>query len=310
MRAGTITIAAMQVRAAPVVVIVNPVSGAGCDARAIETRTALLHRHFSAAHIDGTVHVTSGPQHARELASAAVSSGAGLVIAWGGDGTTNEVACALVGTSTSLGVVPAGSGNGLAAALGLPRRTDAAIVAALGTKERRVDAGEIEGRLFFNIAGIGADVSIARRFNAQPRGRRGMGPYVKIALQEAFHYHGRRYRITLDGEELTKDALIVAFANGQEYGNRIRIAPAAVVDDGRLDAVILEDRPPLLRLWHARHLAFGHVERTPGALVRRITSASVAADEDIFFHVDGETCRAGRVVHVRVRPGVLTVRVP
>jgi diacylglycerol kinase (ATP) len=295
---------------AAVVAIVNPVSGAGCDARALDERKALLRRHFSAARIDGAVHVTSRPQHASELAIDAVSSGAGLVIAWGGDGTTNEIACALAGTSAAMGIIPAGSGNGLAAALHLPRDADAAVAIALGTNERRVDAGEMEGRLFFNIAGIGADAAIAQRFNAQPKGRRGMGPYVRIAMQEAFRYRGRRYRITLDGEQLTRDGLIIAFANGQEYGNRIRVAPAAVVDDGRLDAVILEDRPPLMRLWHGRHLALKHIERVPGVLVRRIESASVEAEEDILFHVDGELGRAGRVVHVRVRPGVLTVRVP
>lgn len=300
----------MTVRAAPVVAIVNPVSGPGCDAGAVAERTALLQQHFGAACFDGVVHVTSGPHHARELAAEAVSSGAGLVIAWGGDGTINEVACALAGTSTVLGLIPAGSGNGLAAALGLPHQPDAAAAIAFGTKERRVDAGEIEGRLFFNIAGLGADAAIAERFNAQPKGRRGMASYVRIALEEAFHYHGRRYRITLDGEPLTADALIVAFANGQEYGNRIRIAPSAIVDDGRLDAVVLEDRSPLRRLWDARHVALGHAERAPGVLLRRIQTATVETDGDILFHVDGETCRAGRVVQVRVRPGVLTVRVP
>lgn len=137
-----------------------------------------------------------------------------------------------------------------------------------------------------------------------------MGPYVRIALQEAFQYRGRRYRITLDGDSLTTDALLIAFANGREYGNRIEIAPSAVIDDGCLDAIILEDRSPLRRLWHARHLALRHIERAPGVLVRRIKAATVEADEDILFHVDGEMGRAGGVVHVRVRPGELTVRVP
>ena len=300
----------MQVHAAHVVAIVNPVSGAGCDAGVLANRATLLQKYFAGAGVDGDVHVTSRPHHARELAAQAVSSGARLVIAWGGDGTTNEVASALVDTSAALGVIPAGSGNGLAAALRVPHQTEAAIAIALGTKERRVDAGEIEGRLFFNIAGVGADAAIAERFNAQPVGRRGMAPYVRIALQEAFRYQGRRYRITLDGASLSTNALIVAFANGQEYGNRIRIAPSAIVDDGRLDAVILEDRSPLRRLWHARHVALHHVERAPGVLVRRIETATVEADDDMLFHVDGEMCRAGRVVHVRVRPGVLTVRVP
>lgn len=300
----------MAVTAAAVVAIVNPVSGAGCDARSLEERTARLRARFSATGIDGAVHVTSRPRHARELASEAVSTGARLVIAWGGDGTINEIACALAGTPTAMGIIPSGSGNGLAAALRLPRAVDAAVAIAFGTNERRVDAGDIEGRLFFNIAGVGADAAIAQRFNAQPKGRRGMVPYVRIAMAEAFRYRARRYRITLDGEPLVRKALVVAFANGQEYGNRIRVAPDAVLDDGLLDAVILDDRSPIMRLWHGRHLALNQIQRAPGVVVRRIKAAAVEADEDILFHVDGELGRAGRAVHVRVRPGVLRVRVP
>lgn len=296
--------------AAPVVAIVNPVSGAGADGAALDRRTSLLRTQFAAAGINGAIRVTTHRHHARELASEAVSNGAGLVIAWGGDGTTNEIASVLAGTSISLGLVPSGSGNGLASALGLPRRPEAAIKVALGATTRPVDAGEIEGRLFFNIAGIGADASIAERFNAQPPGQRGLRRYLQIGLTEAFRYHGRRYRVTLDGTPLSTDALIIAFANGQEYGNRIRIAPSAVVDDGHLDAVIIGDRPAVARLWHARHLMRGQIGRAPGVHIQRITAAVIEADEDIVFHLDGEVYRAGPVAHIRVRPRVLTVRVP
>lgn len=300
----------MRTETAPVVAILNPVSGAGADAAALERRTALLRKQFAAAGIAGDIRVTTRPRHARELAAEAVSSGAGLVIAWGGDGTTNEIASALAETSTALGVIPSGSGNGLAAALGVPRSAEAAIKVALGTSARPVDAGEIEGRLFFNVAGVGADAAIAERFNAQPPRQRGMRWYLRIALHEAFRYRGTRYRVTLDGDRWPTDALIIAFANGQEYGNGLRIAPSAIVDDGKLDAVIIEDRPALERLWHARYLMRGTIDRAPRVHIRRIASAVVEADEDIVFHLDGEVYRAGKVVHVRVRPRVLTVRVP
>src|SRR5207248_5296899 len=141
-------------------------------------------------------------------------------------GTVNEVGRVLAGTSIPLGIVPAGSGNGFAAELGLPRQPAGAIDVAINGRDRRVDAGEMDGRLFFNIAGIGFDAVVAEQFNLQGTlGNRGMGPYVRIGVLEIFRYRAATYRVTLDREEIVSHALVIAFANGREYGNRIRVAP-------------------------------------------------------------------------------------
>jgi diacylglycerol kinase family enzyme len=174
-----------------------------------------------------------------------------------------------------------------------------------------VDAGEIDGRLFFNIAGIGIDAVIAEQFNTQGRlGRRGLWPYVRIGLREFFRYRGLEYRVTLDDESVTSHALVIAFANGREYGNRIRLAPNARMDDGRLEALVVEDRSPLARLFAARHLALGTADRAPRITRRSVSSAVVETDGDILYHVDGEVGRARARVDVRIRPGVPKVRVP
>jgi diacylglycerol kinase (ATP) len=295
---------------ADVVAIVNPLSGAGADTHAAERRVELLRRRFDAASVNGDIHVTAGPHHAFELARAAVEAGSTIVIAWGGDGTINEVGAALIQTPVALGVVPSGSGNGFAAELRLPREPSAALDVALGAHEKRIDAGRFAGRSFFNIAGVGVDAAIAARFNRQSMGQRGMGPYVRIGVHEAFRYRGRRYRVTLDGEEFRTDALLIAFANGCEYGNRIRIAPHARMDDGVLEAVVVEDRSVLRRLWDSRHLALGSVRDAPGILFRAIKSATVESDGELPYHVDGEMGSASGVIHVGVQPGALRVKVP
>jgi diacylglycerol kinase (ATP) len=295
---------------ADVVAIVNPLSGAGATRAASGRRVAFLERRFAAAGVAGRVHLTERGGHARELARAALDRGASLVIAWGGDGTINEVASTLAGSQTPLGIIPAGSGNGFANELGLESDPDLAIRTALGGRDRRIDGGEFDGRLFFNIAGTGIDALIAERFNARALGRRGMGPYIQIGLREAFRYRGLRYRVVLDGEEIVTNALIIAFANGREYGNRIRIAPGAKLDDGKLEAIVVQDRSPLARLWSSRHLALGTIERAPGILVRAVETAAVETDGDIVYHLDGEIGRARGRVDVRVLPSALTVRVP
>ena len=295
---------------AHVVAIVNPLSGAGATPDVVSRRTAFLERRFASAGIAGRVQFTERGGHARAIARAAIEQGASLVIAWGGDGTINEVASTLAGSKTPLGIIPAGSGNGFANELGLPTEPGLAIETALGGRDRIIDGGEFDGRLFFNIAGTGFDAAVAEQFNARALGRRGMGPYLKIGLRELFRYRGLRYRVTLDSERIDSTALVIAFANGREYGNRIRLAPGAKMDDGKLEAILIEERPPLSRLWACRHLALGTIDRVPGVLIRGVANASIETDGDIVYHLDGEIGRARGRVHVRVLPGVLTVRVP
>jgi diacylglycerol kinase (ATP) len=290
--------------------IVNPLSGAGANPRVAAERVALLAERFAATGITGVVHLTERGGHAAELASAAIAGGARTILAWGGDGTINEVGRAVAGTSASLGIVPAGSGNGFAAEIGVPWQPSAAIDVVIRGRDRVIDAGELDGRLFFNIAGIGFDAVVAEQFNARTIGRRGMGPYVRIGIREVFRYRAATYRVTLDGEELISNALVIAFANGREYGNRIRVAPHALLDDGKLEAVVVEDRAPLSRLWAGRHLALGTADRCSRVVLRSIESARVETDGDILYHVDGEIGRARRAVTVRIRPGLLKVRVP
>src|SRR5262245_51896815 len=138
-----------------IVAIVNPISGAKASPATAAMRADALRAAADQRGRPIAIHLTERAGHARELASAAAAAGAELVIAWGGDGTINEAGSALVGTDTTLGIVPAGSGNGLAAALDVPRAPQAALAAAFDGRTRAIDAGTIAGRLFFNIAGIG-----------------------------------------------------------------------------------------------------------------------------------------------------------
>ena len=295
---------------ADVVAIVNPLSGAGATPGVAERRVSLLDTKFAAANVTGSVHLTQRSGHAADLAREAVQSGARTVIAWGGDGTINEVGTALAGTNVVLAIVPAGSGNGFASEIGVPPLPAAAIDVALRGRDRAIDAGELEGRLFFNIAGIGFDAVVAEQFNLQTLGRRGMGPYVRIGLRECFRYRSARYRIRLDGEDIVTTALLVAFANGREYGNRVRLAPHARMDDGKLEAIVVEDRTPLSRLWSGRHLAMGTADQAPRIITRSIESARVETDGEMLYHLDGEIGRARGSVTVRIRPKALIVRVP
>ena len=294
-----------------VAVIINPVAGPGGQAHRARRRVEQARDLVNAYGADGVraeVFVTERAGHAFELAAAAVGRGLSPVLAWGGDGTVNEVGAALAFREVSLGIVPVGSGNGLARELNIRRRLRHAVVVALQGRDRHIDAGELEGRLFFNVAGIGFDAHVAHLVNT--RARRGPLSYWTTTLRELFSYTPTDYTIASDEGVLQRRALIVALANSRQYGNRAMIAPNAHIDDGRLELVLVEARSPLASLWQARRLFTGGLPQAPGVRVRAVEHITISSDRPIRFHVDGEVGDGGSTLTGRVRPAALQVRVP
>ncbi len=292
-----------------VAIILNPVAGVPGPPERARRRAELAMDLLASAGADAEVLVTEHAGHARALAAAAVARGAHVVVAWGGDGTVNEVASALVRGSASLAIIPAGSGNGLARMLGMPSSAAAAIRRVLHGTDRLIDVGTIDGRLFVNVAGVGFDAHIAAEFAGVGRARRGFIRYGSIVLRELRTYGGRRYRLTLDeSPEAEHDAFLLSFANGRQWGNGAVIAPAAELDDGALDAVVISSRTPGAALWAIPRLFRGTLDRAAGVTVARVKAATVCADRPLAFHADGESYVGGHSLSVRVMPGVLRLR--
>lgn len=289
-------------------VIVNPISGTGGRPDVVRARVEEAHALLAAHRTAGTVVTTERRGHARELAAAAVAGGATTVIAWGGDGTVNEVAGALAFGDIPLGIVPSGSGNGLARELGIPPQPDAAFAIALGTATRCIDCGEFDSRLFFNVAGVGLDARVAQEFAVRGLVRRGFRRYVEITTRELFRPIVEEHTIVADGATMLHDRFIVlAVANGRQYGNGALIAPAARLDDGLLDIVAVRARNPLVAAVEAPLLLRG----VPMPGVTRMTAAHIVitSREPVIYHVDGEPFVGGLSVSARVRPGAVRVRV-
>ena len=292
-----------------IVAIINPMSGAGMDPDVARRRVSLVEDELKKRGLGGQIHVTQRGGHATELAQAALTDKATLVIVWGGDGTLNEIGSALAGSGTAIALIPAGSGNGFAAALGVPRDPAAALNVALGDRSREIDVGVIGPRRFLNVAGIGVDARIAVLFNQRSRGSRGKWPYIAIGVVQGCRYAACDYQVQLDDEKSRYRALLLAFANGREYGMGAVLAPDAELDDGLLNAYVIEDRSIPARFWHARHLAKGTVERAPGVVIRKVRRAVIEADGPLEFHVDGEPAVAAGRLEVGVMPRALRVKV-
>jgi YegS/Rv2252/BmrU family lipid kinase len=290
-------------------VVVNPRAGGRradrFDRRAVET---LVARVAACAGVTGSVLVTERPRHACDCARRALDEGADLVIAWGGDGTVNEVASVLVGTEVPLGLVPAGSGNGLARELRTPRKAAHALQVAFDRRTRAIDVGELGDRVFVNVAGLGFDAQVAWRFDERGA-RRGLRNYVRLTLAEIRRYVPNRYDVRWEGGSFAGAALIVAFANSRQYGNGACIAPGARLDDGQLDLVIVRATSPLRDLWRARRLFTRSLAQDPGVVAAGFGEAAVEGDPGQLAHVDGEPLEAPGGFVVRVRPAALRVAV-
>jgi diacylglycerol kinase (ATP) len=290
----------------PVTFIINPTSG-WTRPSTRSARPDIARRVASSLGVDAEVMVTERVGHARELARDAVARGVQAVLAWGGDGTINEVASALAFGEVPLGIIPAGSGNGLARELRIDPRPERAIAAALGATARPIDVGDMDGRLFVNIAGIGADAQIASRFNAPGNRRRGLLGYANITVRVLAGYVPAHYRITTADGIIEVRALLVTFANSSQFGNGARIAPGALLDDGLLDLVVLNERSALNAFLHMPRLFTGAGERIPGCRISQVTEATVESDQPLLFHLDGELCQGGTTVHARVHRRALKI---
>ncbi len=256
------------------------------------------------------VFITERVGHARELALAVLARGVSTVVAWGGDGTMNEVGSALAFKDAAVALVPSGSGNGLARHLGIPFNAHAALDVALMGRDRTIDAGEIGGRLFFNVAGIGLDARVAHRFAVDGLEKRGFSRYLAITMRELARYQPDHLTITTPASLTRTSSLLVAIANGREYGNGAIIAPRARLDDGRLDVVIVARRP-LVRACAELPLVFmGMIDRVGGVSMETTESVDITSPHPVVYHLDGEPIAGTRGIAARVRAGALRIKVP
>ncbi len=240
-------------------------------------------------------------------AGVARDGGTDLVVVWGGDGTLNEVASALVGSDVRLGIVPGGSGNGFARGLGLPLDVEDAVRVAVDGQPRRIDTGFVSGRTFLNVAGVGFDAAVAARVNTG-NVRRGVWPYVWSILDEWRRFETQRFRVVLDdGPATDLEAHLVAVCNGQQYGHGAAIAPAAAFDDGQLDVVVIPRITSARLARHGWRLFDGSLAAVPGVFTARARRVAVSQHRPLPVHVDGEAV-PGETSHIfEVRPRCLCV---
>lgn len=269
--------------------IVNPISG-------VKKKTSVLKQIENG--IDATLFtyeivLTEYAGHAAELAKKAAEEGVDIVVAVGGDGTVNEVARSLVHSNSALGIIPRGSGNGLARHLQIPMDVKKALKIINQASIQCLDYGKINGQPFFCTCGVGFDAFVSLKFAES--GKRGPLSYVENTLREGLRYQPDTYTIETENGVTKHKAFLVACANASQYGNNVYIAPNASMSDGLMDIIIMEtfntiESPQIiLQLLNKTIDTNSHVKTIQAKKVRITRSTNGVAHCDGDFFMTGDT---------------------
>lgn len=281
--------------------IINPISGT----RHKGELQALVADRMKAIGVTLEVVHTQHKGHGAELAAEAAERGVDLVIAAGGDGTVNEIASVLMHTDTALGLVPCGSGNGLARTLGIPMDFDRAVDLIARRNAVAIDCGIADGKPFFCTFGVGFDAVVTHKFSQTKR--RGKMEYVRSALLEYLNFTPDHYALEIDGEIITEEALLISVCNTSQYGNNAYIAPQASITDGLLDITVVRNGTVIDQAMAGIGLLSGQIDRN------RIVDTFKAKEVNILrlnegpAQLDGEPLSLGRKIHIKCDPGCLKV---
>ncbi len=287
--------------------ILNPVAGGGRVAR---QAMALLDSMRGWADMSVEIALTEKQGDGTRFARKAAQEGYGIIAAAGGDGTINEVATGLIGRDAILAIIPLGSGNGLARALGIPLKYQEACRLLMEGKPRKIDVGQVEGRNFFATSGIGFDAHVGKVYNETPGNARGITPYVQIAVSEFFNYTPENVILRCNGKTYCYTPLVLTVANTEQYGGGAIIAPGVRPDDGLFDVVVIPRSHVLTLVTQIPKLFSGELNTFPHSKTHRASSLTITRNFPGPAHVDGESFMAGEVLQYTMLHEALNVLVP
>lgn len=278
------------------VFIINLISGTS-DKAAIP---GLIDQYLDKTQFEYEIAVTQYAGHASEIAAKAKDDGVDVVVAIGGDGTVNEVARAIVHSSTALGIIPCGSGNGLARHLLLPLNVRKAIEVINRCEIRQLDYGIINDYPFFCTCGMGFDAFVSMKF--AEAGKRGPITYVENVLREGLKYKPETYTIEDDNGTLQYKAFLISCANASQYGNNAYIAPQASMSDGLMDVIIMEPFDVFEAPQISIEMFSKTLDKNSKIKTFRTRHLHIRRDKPGVIHYDGDPVMTGADIDIELKP--------
>lgn len=287
----------------PIAFIINPISGGLRNIRIEKS----IRKKLSAVYHPVFVY-TEYPQHAIELTKTFLSKRFRLIVAVGGDGTINEVATSLIGKGATLGIIPTGSGNGLARHFRIPLRINKSIGVLNKGKIIQVDVGKIQKKHFFCTSGFGFDARISKRFAITKK--RGFMGYAYWSISEFRNYTPKRFKLLIDDKPYTIKAFLFTVANANQYGNNVKIAPQASIFDGMFDVSFLKPFPWWCIFSIGWKMVRGKIESSKYYSSIKAKKIKILRKKPYICHVDGEPFKLKKTAEIKILPLKLNIMVP
>ncbi len=288
-----------------VLFIVNKFAGTGYLPQ-VEGRILTACTKFD---VECTIEFTSGPGHATDLAREGSKKNFDIVVAVGGDGTINEVARGLLNTNTRMGIIPKGSGNGLARHLGISMKIDMALEQLLTGQAVDMDTFRLNGKLSLNVSGIGFDGHIANLFATKKK--RGFWTYARLVTINYLTYKEFDAELELENHEFKKhSSFMIAIANASQYGNNARVAPQASVTNNSLQTAILKKVPAQRGFRFAYQMFTGKLKTGRYYTCVTMHNGIIKVAQPTAYHVDGEPCGHATEFKIEIFPHSLKMIVP
>lgn len=281
--------------------IINPISGGISK----DLLPGLILQNLDKVKYAPTIIFTAYPEHAKVLAQEAVTNNIDIVVAVGGDGTINEIGSQLVHSSVALGIIPSGSGNGLARHLGIPLDTISAIKYLNTAIITKIDVGQINDRYFFCTSGLGFDAHVSHQFATLTT--RGLWGYFKLSVLSFLKYQPAKYHLEIDGKLVDCKAFLVTFANAAQFGNNAYIAPLAEISDGLIDVCIMRPFNALEGIAVAIKLFSKTIHKTGYVTIYKAKNITLTRAEAGVAHVDGEAVVMPELLRVSILPHALNI---
>jgi YegS/Rv2252/BmrU family lipid kinase len=285
--------------------IINPKSGTDRN----KTLQTEIDKCFAVDKFEIQIFYTEFAGHASGLSAKCAEEKFETVVAVGGDGTVNEVARGLLNTGTSLGIVPKGSGNGLARTCGIPLQVPAALEVIKNGYSKLIDAGTANDELFLSNAGTGFDSYVAMQ--CHQKNSRGLLMYIRTSVAAFTTYKGKTYTITIDGKEINDKAIMVSIANGNEFGYGFKIAPTASNFDGKLDIIIIKPLNFFTAGKVSFHAWWGNLHKYSKVKHLMGREIKISTKEMQHYQLDGDARNAdSNELNIKILPKALQVLVP
>lgn len=283
--------------------IINPISG-GVSKTSLPN---LIYQELDKLLFFPKIEFTEYPGHAKELALQAIENKTDIVVAVGGDGTINEIASVLVNSEVALGIIPKGSGNGLARHLGIPLDSKKAIACLNTAQVKRIDVGQLNDRYFFCTSGIGFDAHVSEKFAQLTK--RGLWGYLKTSILSFVNYKPETFTLHIDGRVITSKAFLVTFANASQFGNNAYIAPLADISDGLLDVTLMKPFGFLSIGIVAWKLFSKNIHLSKYVIIAKAKHITIQRTTANVAHIDGEHILMAAKIEAKIFAKALKVMV-